>query len=333
MEHDELDILRNSPVPAPHADAREQALEAALGAYDLKNTSAAPQGAEKANRLIDRARRLWRETMNRKMYATPAIAGLLALPLAGYTAYYLIQEMPAVGPLPKVDQTGGESRTGLNGDGKVVSERERTEQQVATNPVEPAKKTEAGKDEVDGSEATREVTVTDTLADKEARPATPATTTPQQDADATTPPAQPAPGETAGLYGEAAKAPPPPSSAPATQNGTLRAFPSTDFSFKPQSRDGRAAGGQVAPKLVTGDYATQTSTEQPVANPAPVDEPALQQQEDRNRVQEFKTNPVHAVATDPVSTFSIDVDTASYSFIRRSLKEGYLPQADTVRVE
>ena len=36
---------------------------------------------------------------------------------------------------------------------------------------------------------------------------------------------------------------------------------------------------------------------------------------------------------DPVSTFSIDVDTASYSFVRRSLKEGFLPQADTVRVE
>jgi Ca-activated chloride channel family protein len=87
MEHDELDILRNSPVPAPRAFAREEALQAALGAYDLKNTSATPQGAESRNRLIDRAWRLWRETMNRKLVATPAIAGLLALPLAGYTAY------------------------------------------------------------------------------------------------------------------------------------------------------------------------------------------------------------------------------------------------------
>src|SRR5262245_19412137 len=136
MEHDELDFLRNSPVPAPRAAAREQALRAALDAYDLKNTSAAPQGAEKNNRLIDRAWRLWRETMNRKMYATPAIAGLLALPLAGYTAYYLMQEMPAVGPLPDVKQTSGESETGLGGDKKVVSERERTEQPVVvTKPA------------------------------------------------------------------------------------------------------------------------------------------------------------------------------------------------------
>ena len=32
--------------------------------------------------------------MNKKMYATPAIAGLLALPIAGYTTYYLMQELP-----------------------------------------------------------------------------------------------------------------------------------------------------------------------------------------------------------------------------------------------
>ena len=59
----------------------------------------------------------------------------------------------------------------------------------------------------------------------------------------------------------------------------------------------------------------------------------MPQEENRDRVEEFKTNPIHATAEDPVSTFSIDVDTASYSFARRSLKEGYLPQADTVRVE
>ncbi|RWD19963.1 MAG: VWA domain-containing protein, partial [Mesorhizobium sp.] len=59
----------------------------------------------------------------------------------------------------------------------------------------------------------------------------------------------------------------------------------------------------------------------------------LPQEENRDRVEDFKTNPVHAALEDPVSTFSIDVDTASYSFVRRSLKEGYLPQADTVRVE
>ncbi len=69
------------------------------------------------------------------------------------------------------------------------------------------------------------------------------------------------------------------------------------------------------------------------ATPAPLADQPVPQEENRDRVEEFKTNPIHATAEDPVSTFSIDVDTASYSFARRSLKEGYLPQADTVRVE
>ena len=56
-------------------------------------------------------------------------------------------------------------------------------------------------------------------------------------------------------------------------------------------------------------------------------------EENRDRIEDFKTNPVRSRCEDPVSTFSIDVDTASYSFVRRSLKEGFLPQADTVRVE
>jgi Ca-activated chloride channel family protein len=39
------------------------------------------------------------------------------------------------------------------------------------------------------------------------------------------------------------------------------------------------------------------------------------------------------VAEQPVSTFSIDVDTASYSFVRRSLTEGAMPPVQAVRVE
>ncbi len=39
------------------------------------------------------------------------------------------------------------------------------------------------------------------------------------------------------------------------------------------------------------------------------------------------------VVTDPVSTFSIDVDTASYSYMRRSLQDGRIPEPDAVRIE
>jgi Ca-activated chloride channel homolog len=44
-------------------------------------------------------------------------------------------------------------------------------------------------------------------------------------------------------------------------------------------------------------------------------------------------NPFVAVSADPRSTFSIDVDTASYANMRRFLREGRLPPRDAVRIE
>jgi Ca-activated chloride channel family protein len=54
---------------------------------------------------------------------------------------------------------------------------------------------------------------------------------------------------------------------------------------------------------------------------------------DRENYGKVDANPVHRVAEDPVSTFSIDVDTGSYSNVRRMLNEGRLPPQDAVRVE
>jgi len=44
-------------------------------------------------------------------------------------------------------------------------------------------------------------------------------------------------------------------------------------------------------------------------------------------------NPLKITSDEPVSTFSIDVDTAAYSLIRSSLTRGQLPPADAVRIE
>jgi Ca-activated chloride channel family protein len=48
---------------------------------------------------------------------------------------------------------------------------------------------------------------------------------------------------------------------------------------------------------------------------------------------EFDDNAVTLVSEEPVSTFSIDVDTAAYSVVRRYLNEGALPPKDAVRTE
>jgi len=57
------------------------------------------------------------------------------------------------------------------------------------------------------------------------------------------------------------------------------------------------------------------------------------QDEGRDRFTEIRANGIKLVGEEPVSTFSLDVDTASYAFVRRQLNSGVLPQKDAVRVE
>lgn len=80
------------------------------------------------------------------------------------------------------------------------------------------------------------------------------------------------------------------------------------------------------------------SKAQPMAlsAPAPMVEEVIASQppqQFRDRFEDFKENIVIAASENPVSTFSIDVDTASYSFVRRMLNNGQLPEKDAVRSE
>ena len=63
-------------------------------------------------------------------------------------------------------------------------------------------------------------------------------------------------------------------------------------------------------------------------------EVAAPSRQNTERYGHYEPNPVHTVAEQPVSTFSIDVDTGSYANIRRFLTQsGRLPPADAVRIE
>ncbi|MBK8543456.1 MAG: VWA domain-containing protein [Caulobacteraceae bacterium] len=83
------------------------------------------------------------------------------------------------------------------------------------------------------------------------------------------------------------------------------------------AQDGRS---RAAIRGVVGNYA------QMAPQPMPGDV-------DRENYEDVDVNPVHMVAEDPVSTFSIDVDTASYANVRRMLTSGRLPPQDAVRTE
>ena len=54
---------------------------------------------------------------------------------------------------------------------------------------------------------------------------------------------------------------------------------------------------------------------------------------ENDRFEAYEPNPITAVKETPVSTFSIDVDTASYSFLRSTINQGRLPRPGSIRLE
>ena len=68
-------------------------------------------------------------------------------------------------------------------------------------------------------------------------------------------------------------------------------------------------------------------------NPVEAEEEPLIDEFNTEEYAHVEENPWKTSGQDPLSTFSIDVDTASYSNMRRFLREGRLPPASAVRIE
>jgi len=68
---------------------------------------------------------------------------------------------------------------------------------------------------------------------------------------------------------------------------------------------------------------------------APTELPPPAEVAGRDKFEQFEQNPIKRpeIEAERVSTFSADVDTSSYSFVRKQLDRGVLPQKDAVRVE
>ena len=102
------------------------------------------------------------------------------------------------------------------------------------------------------------------------------------------------------------------------------------------------ATGAVRRAKIAGDVAALKSMPQTMAQsmphhpglPHPVDPyPPHYQDQGRENYEAFDDNGLFWAHQTPVSTFSIDVDTASYANVRRFLNEGHLPNPEAVRVE
>ncbi len=92
---------------------------------------------------------------------------------------------------------------------------------------------------------------------------------------------------------------------------------------------GRLGGSHaIRPGASGGGLALTTPTPKPRA--LPIERDAAMNTENYAHITD---NPFLAVANQPLSTFSVDVDTASYSNSRRFLADGSLPPKDAIRVE
>lgn len=259
MDDRELKKLGQMPVPKPDAKRRAAALDMAMSAFDAQKNADATQGSTSENRLTSRAANFWRAMMERKLSATPAIAGLLALPIAGYAAWYMASENPFAiednrGPADINETAGKKDGTLKPAEAKLKEEAFRSDDKLVRQEEQRSVSglDNAGAGERDQAGRLREAEV-QVLAD-EARPAV---------------------------------------------GGALQA---------------------ATPKI---------TAEKRIMQP----EPVIVTEENRDRFESFDTNPVKLALENPVSTFSIDVDTASYSFVRSSLKRNGMPNPDAVRVE
>lgn len=83
-------------------------------------------------------------------------------------------------------------------------------------------------------------------------------------------------------------------------------------------------------------YATSPQVTLSLAPPVPAQADMKTGAEYQTEDEEYSnaaSNPLKITKNDPVSTFSIDVDTASYALLRSSISNGYLPNPDAIRIE
>jgi Ca-activated chloride channel family protein len=326
MTENELKRLKDLPVPAPSEGAREAAVAAALAAFEIGAVAdaGAPQGNLATPRLRNTSSisegsskmRFRRPVAIAASFVVLALAVPFVLPLMSPRddgVYYLVppqrdwlgrmvrQEKVAALPEPAPPSQAGPSvsyataRSGLT-----KPDAQQTEQFV--QDLEKARKA---------------------LSERKAEASTLAVMP--------TPPAKsPSASATGGAVPEAKAVPCPPGRVctlifpkqksidapqPEAIPGIALYAPTKDVQAQVADRAGRVA------ELRAGERSGL------------LPEPPQVTQEGRDRFAAAATNPVKSVASEPVSTFSIDVDSASYAFVRRALNAAQMPPKEAVRVE
>ncbi|MFN7223337.1 MAG: vWA domain-containing protein [Paracoccaceae bacterium] len=129
----------------------------------------------------------------------------------------------------------------------------------------------------------------------------------------------------------------PPTVTPAAAPGTAQLPDRTAAADIAQVQEAARQEITSAPMPAPAQPMAKMDLAEPVEEPASVGLPepgrAPRSMDGNETFANSVANPVHVTIDSPVSTFSIDVDTASYAFVRDSLMSGAMPDPDAVRVE
>jgi len=128
---------------------------------------------------------------------------------------------------------------------------------------------------------------------------------------------------------------------PVTQSATVQAGNITKLSIRmavaPSVTQREASPPPVARQDAAARVVGELLAKAPAAAPAGVMMPAPFERNvgpfNTEAYDHLDENPFRRVSIDPLSTFSIDVDTASYANVRRFLNQGTLPPPGAVRIE
>jgi Ca-activated chloride channel homolog len=311
MSGPEIDLTRlgKAKTPEPRRAASDAAQRAALDAFDMaaKKNLKATQGSALAARLHRIATKAWSFTMYAKYLSGSALATLIIVPIAGIAAYQVMQNNagPTYVKLPSQIETPVEKKDAVSKDNALQTQLNGTA--VVTDALKQAPLPEAAPAKpaplAEGSER-RDLGLVAKSEKAKGRVSLLVTPRAQTGTDS---------GKVPTLADKDAE-----SDAVLVQD--LAAAPAAE-PVSPSPSAGLLRQKMAAPQVMdSSDYAAP-----------PADQPVVE--ENRDKFPEFKSNSVVAVADQPVSTFSVDVDTSGYSSLRRALNQGALPDKESVRIE
>jgi len=316
MEED-LKKLGRIAAPKPSDEARARAMNAAMAVFEAeKKFATAPQGSETSRRQSSIATALWSLFMSRKlMLASSALATLLIVPTAGYITFSMINDKTInLTEVPVLD-TKNVDEARLRQE-KLKSEQTAGKQEVQ-NQVQADDKPAKQPELADVTKTEPKPVIAEEKADTSGGRADTESMVPGEDQRLAAAPKDQKSAESNAMV--------PGDSDDASAATSEMAEPEVDalVAAKPMTVQ---PTGQLMRKKVLGGA---TMNEGVIAQ-----QPLFLPEETGDRFTSKDTNPVKSVVSEPVSTFSIDVDTASYAYVRQSIMNGgHLPEPDSVRVE